>query len=1659
MANDNPEIIDDELENGGSTGPDREANDPYALTVEARDITSGANNIVSTFSSTISWTGNGGGSSSSDANGINTVTWGSDPEYLTITYAIPDEYAFSHYTKNGITESSTGPNDWVLVNYGGSLTFNLRSRTNSVDFSVGSHGCVKVNHGASSSNTTYIYANHTATITTSLNAPMYVTLYPDDYYCGHMSITYDYQQQQGGDERGGTRGGSSSNSGTIFNEYTSFYSWNPHESGESVTIRFDVNKLTIGKSPTTGGSFSVMPNDTGIDSNNSVGISLSTNERAYKSDLENSRVYLQANPGSNYTFKEWTISGDTTNLQPISAMPRQLNGRITQPTTATMNFYCTVTVNANNNSYGTVSGGGSTCSVGESCTITATANQNYVFSEWKRNNSSFAGNNVPTYTFTVTDNVVYTAIFEVNPSSLPVVTSIEPSNITSDSARVGGQITSNSSGITRKYVAYKPSASTGSWTEETITGTGTNIIKTLTGLTPETQYMVKACAINQYGTGESSVKTFTTTEIEPILTVPICTSMTATTAAIQGTVNRNNGYAITEFGIYHNSSSSTSGGTHVQASGSAGNSTTTFSVNIIGLTQGSNVYMRTYAKTSINKYYYSTSAVFQSGDAPTIQITQEQPVVTQTTISFVCEITDDGYGTLNLYNISRVGVYYSTTPNPGPNNGNVIEYELNGGGGQTRGTDDGEGTRSSSSQTENGENEGNEGNDSKSSVSPRSGENLLFDITIGNLSASTTYYIRAFAENAYHTGNAAGFSSMITVQTSAQPTSPTVTSNTIQNLSTSTVTCVGTITSNGNAAITDCGVKYGVTSNPTTIISAQPIVQSGNFSVSISSLDANKRYYWRAFATNSVGTANGTIYNFVTYANVVCTTTSISITKNSATFTVGITNVGTGYDTISEAGVCYSLSGNPTISDAHSNIQTPNQSSSIISITSLQSNTRYYVCAFAKNTSGYSYSSPVTIKTLIDLRIFSCTPISTTSVSFSCRIYEGGGAYQFNQNGITSVGICWGTTQNPTISNSHASINVNEFGDFTTNVVSLTPNTAYHARVYAIVNSGTGNIYCYSNDYQFSLATVTIYVQASNTGGTPSIDNTQYQQLAVLANTQHTLHANVDNFHDFVEWRSNGSSISDAADYTFTATETQTFTAVYAPKSFTLTLNVEPHFSNQNIANFIVTNHLTGEPIHETNPGEYSDEYNTQIDVSVSAILPDYYTFVRWTETGSTIPSFTITLTQNIQRTAEFDQPEFEATIVIDKIGFGRIEDNSGPISTTTIMFKPYNDFVLTAIPNERHSFDSWEVFEDSAEPTDVPLYTSLDSETTFNIEYFCNIIIKAHFKKWTTFKYDVSSIDYSLVTYVFPLYKAAVGIDNTYETFPQYEDINYINGRAPWIIMESRTNTDKIYAYMPESSVTGNLLSSYRGAISTTDQLYSAMEFANVVYRITVPSLDSNYSTNTQTLTAEVAQGLNNSRTISIETDLPGNIVQSYLTPQLSYFDIQFDNDGEYFYIHDSFDIIDANKKYTITNYYTNLTNESEKNILFNSLNTMNGTISNKTSSYPIKFDLSELTRRGYALPTVTAIKHLTVEGETQYFTLNNLQEEIYATGTSFVKIQPRKNGDTVLLYFEFSPANGINEYSNGMLDNAQAIEYNAYIMYKTDKYKISWSPKIYNG
>ena len=338
---------------------------------------------------------------------------------------------------------------------------------------------------------------------------------------------------------------------------------------------------------------------------------------------------------------------------------------------------------------------------------------------------------------------------------------------------------------------------------------------------------------------------------------------------------------------------------------------------------------------------------------------------------------------------------------------------------------------------------------------------------ITGLIPNTTYHIRAYATNSLGTA----YGNEINFNTPIAPSLPTIITSSIGAISSTTATSGGNISTDGGSPVTSKGVCWSTSIGPTTALSTKTNEGSGIglFGSNLTGLSPYTTYYVRSYATNSVGTVYGNELSFTTLDIPSLTTSTITnILSNSATGGGNIVN--DGGSPVTSRGVCWSTFPSPNVSLSTKTIDGSGTGNFSSSLTSLNSNTTYYLRAYATNSLGTAYGNEVSFTTI-------SLPTITTTSAFSITAYTASSGGIISNNGgsaVTSRGVCWSTSINPTISLSTKTIDGSGSGPFSSSITGLTPNTTYHVRAYATNSVGTA----YGSDevfttLQISLPTVT----------------------------------------------------------------------------------------------------------------------------------------------------------------------------------------------------------------------------------------------------------------------------------------------------------------------------------------------------------------------------------------------------------------------------------------------------------------------------------------------------------------------------------------------------------------------------------------------------------
>lgn len=347
-----------------------------------------------------------------------------------------------------------------------------------------------------------------------------------------------------------------------------------------------------------------------------------------------------------------------------------------------------------------------------------------------------------------------------------------------------------------------------------------------------------------------------------------------------------------------------------------------------------------------------------------------------------------------------------------------------------------------------------------------------FSHNITGLSASTTYYARAYATNRNGTYYASNIVSFTTTDGL-----PTVTTASVTNITATTAKCGGNVTNNGGHNVTARGVCWNTMGSPDL---NDPHTTNGNgngaFTSNITDLVVGCTYYVRAYATNSEGTSYGDELSFTTNdGSITVTTANVSNVTPTSAMCGGEVTVSSGNTfPVLERGVCWATTHNPNVSGEHTS-DGSGAGTYTSSITGLTVNTTYYVRAYATNQQGTYYGEEKSFSTTSGL-----PTVTTKDVTSIAPLSATGGGNVTSDHGfpVTARGVCWSTVSNPTINDNHTT-NGTGMGEFNSAISGLQNSTTYHVRAYATNSKGTA----YGEDKSFTTTSGTITVTTNSVTG------------------------------------------------------------------------------------------------------------------------------------------------------------------------------------------------------------------------------------------------------------------------------------------------------------------------------------------------------------------------------------------------------------------------------------------------------------------------------------------------------------------------------------------------------------------------------------------------
>ena len=606
--------------------------------------------------------------------------------------------------------------------------------------------------------------------------------------------------------------------------------------------------------------------------------------------------------------------------------------------------------------------------------------------------------------------------------NLPVITTGVVTQITETTAVAGGNVTADGgASVTERGVVYGTSENPTTANSKVVGGSGTGMFTcNLTGLQPNTKYYVRAYAVNKKGTvyGEQVSFTTLTPIVVPTVMTHVITQIAETTAVAGGNVTADGGASVTERGVvYGISENPTVENSKVTSGAGIG----AFTCNLADLQAGTTYYVRAYAinerGTAYGEQVSFTTLTPSNGMENGYEWVDLGLSVKWATIN-VGATKPEEYGDYFAWGETAPKEVYDRSTYKWCNGSettltkyctddslgivdNKTQLELSDDaarvnwGGSWRMPTDAELTELRENctwtwTTQNGVN--------GYKVTSKSNGNSIFlpaaghryNSSLSGAGSHGDYWSSSlytdYPHSAWHvyfypgyvnregTLRSSGFS-VRPVYGEYVPAInlPMVTTSTITQITETTAVAGGNVTADGGASVTERGVVYSTTANPTTA-NTKKVSGSGTgaFTCNLTGLQASTTYYVRAYAINEKGTAYGEQVSFTTLTPIVPpTVTTSAVTQITETTAVAGGNVtADGGASVTERGVVYGTAENPTTASGKV-VNGSGTGAFTCNLTGLQPNTKYYVRAYAVNSQGTAYGEQVSFTTLEEV---SATP-------------------------------------------------------------------------------------------------------------------------------------------------------------------------------------------------------------------------------------------------------------------------------------------------------------------------------------------------------------------------------------------------------------------------------------------------------------------------------------------------------------------------------------------------------------------------------------------------------------------------------------------------------------------------------------------------------------
>ena len=582
--------------------------------------------------------------------------------------------------------------------------------------------------------------------------------------------------------------------------------------------------------------------------------------------------------------------------------------------------------------------------------------------------------------------------------AMPAVTSAVVSSITSTTARFSSSVKNHGGETVTEvgfYYSTEPAVDPATALKVNQPYSQDAFSIDVENLNVYTKYYVMAYATNSAGTTYSDVATFTTDSSYPTVQTVGATDINSQGATLSGAVVSDNGASITERGFVYmqGTGTPTTDSYKLKVSGKTGEYTGALS----GLEPNKKYSFRAYAINSKGTAYGEVMTFLTVTGLPKVSAVDVSKI-TATSATITADVTDHGGET-----VSEVGFYYSL--DPAVDDETAVKVVKNYAG-------------------------------------------AAFSESLSNLEIFTTYYVKAYAVNSA----GVAYSTVVSFKTLADV--PVVITVGASEVNSGGALLSGTVDTDNGARITERGFVWmqGDGLPTTSDHKLKTSGTTGDFTASLTGLNPNQKYSFRAYAINSMGTSYGAVMTFSTVASLpkLSATKVSNITTTSADFTSSV--LDHGGETVTEVGFYYSKTEDVDVQTAFKVSENYSSDSFSINVDNLEIGTFYYVRAYTKNSAGEALNTTVsfkTVSTVPSVVTVGSSEITPNSARLSGEVLDDNGET------VTECGFVWlKGTSTPTTSSQKITLE-GVVGAISADLPGLEPDQTYTFRAYAKNSKGT----------------------------------------------------------------------------------------------------------------------------------------------------------------------------------------------------------------------------------------------------------------------------------------------------------------------------------------------------------------------------------------------------------------------------------------------------------------------------------------------------------------------------------------------------------------------------------------------------------------------------